>query len=101
MYRMDPHSQISSTTSRFTGAAVGAILWTAIPKLPARAELQPDGAGSGGGMAAVTACGRATGFALTTMARAMIASEYCIASRLIAIILQRSKKKIDDCKKYD
>lgn len=72
-----------------------------MPKLPARVELQPDGAGSGGAMAAVTACGRATGFAFTTIARAIMASEYCIVSRLIEItlILKIQKKKVGGCER--
>ena len=53
-------------------------LCTAIPKLPETAAVHPGGGGAVGEMAAVTAWGRATGFACTAAARARSAKEYCI-----------------------
>ena len=47
----------------FAAAAVVLTLCTAMPKLPETADEQPGGAGATGEMAAVTACGRATGLA--------------------------------------
>lgn len=67
-----------------TAAAVGLKADTAIPKLPEKVTLHPGGAAPVGEIFAVTACGNATGFAVTMAATARIAREYCIMSILVA-----------------
>lgn len=56
---------------------------TAIPKLPTKVGEHPAGAGSGGAIFCVTACGKATGFAVLIAAQTRSASEY----RILPVIL--------------
>lgn len=61
-----------------TAAAVGANADTAIPKLPTKVGLHPAGAAPLGDIFWVTACGNATGFAVTMATKARIARECCM-----------------------
>lgn len=81
--RHDSYSKVE-LSARLTAAAVGPNADTAIPKLPEKASLHPGGAAPVGEIFAVTACGNATGFAVTMAATARIAREYCIMSILVA-----------------
>lgn len=79
-----PYDSVEATALFFSDGAAVAKGATAIPKLPTKIEEHPGGAGSGGAIFCVTACGIATGFAVAMTAHARIASEYRILSVLLA-----------------
>ena len=89
--RLESHSTVWVASARFAGAVV-VIFLTAILKLPETDDVQPGGGGAEGEMAAVTACGMATG-----LARAAEHSTEAVNIQRILATRARRSYRMDVC----
>lgn len=81
---MSSYDSVEATALFLGDGAAVAKGATAIPKLPTKVVEHPGGAGSDGAIFCVTACGKATGFAVAIAAQTRSASEYRMLPVLLA-----------------